>query len=162
MFLTTRIICLSIPPFLVVHTNLAFAEFTGIPSNEILGRRLHHCLGKTYEREFLNSVTTMHDRLVPIAIKAEDDEESCLCFVRVALVGPDMSDIAQCEDGGIDQQDDSNSTWEDDTAFFVTHYCVELEPVSSGQNSFISTNGIPRRTVVSPRSTSSGFCGVLG
>lgn len=157
-----RIISLAIPPFLVVHTNSAYNEFVGMQSSEVLGKPLHQCLGRGWSDQLCSSVTTLHDRLMPIAVKSANQNDFLHCLVNVSCVGPEISDLALTEDGLVGREDDSSSLEGDDTARFVTHYCIELEPTTSGKNTCVPANGIPLRVVVSPKPQASPFCGVLG
>lgn len=155
-----RLVTLSIPPFLVVHANSAYTDIMGFPSTEVLGRPLYECLGKDIEEEFHGSVTGMHGSVVPIASSQETGaRDMCRCFANVSLVGPEVSDISlEVESSGMDQEEAP----EDDTAFFVTHYCVELEPVKNGGEKKASMGSYLRRAMVSPGSESSCAFGVLG
>jgi hypothetical protein len=106
------------------------------------------------EEQFQGSVTAMNEQLVSIPFKAPEGRHQAQCFVNVSLVGPGMSDIAK------EIPDRTNSTPGEDTAFYVTHYCVEFEEVSN-ENSTGGTSNF-RRTLIPPESHSTTFYGALG
>ena len=160
-----RLVTLSFPPFIVIHVNEACCELNGYAANEMLGLPLSKFFGKDHQEKLQDSVTALHDQLVPIATKDEPTDHPRKCFAKVFLVGPESSEASsdpEKEGEQVDEDDDDTSSavvQNNDTELYVTHYGVELEPVSSDCD--MGGNN-PRSDIHLVSSEMSTFCGILG